>query len=141
MVIVVDPEEEAGDLDGVRRRKALVKLYIAGDQLGDTMLRNSVMDYLIHISSFSQYNMGEFEIKLAFTRLPEGSKLRAFIVHECQRWPDQGWLKEIRERLPSEFFVDLALHLMGLQEQQPRLPTRCTFHDHDAEVPRCIGPR
>ena len=120
---------------------ALVKLYIAGAQLGDTLLRNTVIDKLIKLNQLTGLGIGLEPIQLAYHKLPESSKLLALILDRFRRDDNLHWLKQHRAFLPPVFFVDLAFYLKTPEGQQQYMPPPCFFHDHDAEVPTCVGPR
>lgn len=121
-----------------RQRDGLVKLYITGDQLGDTLLRNKIIDKLEVLHQTFSLNFCSPSINLAYARLPKSAKLRSYILYTYRACPGRDSLSVMRKELHRDFLIDLVLFLKTPDGQQSRSRPTCAFHDHDADVPICV---
>lgn len=79
-VVVVDSEDGGEEDDkGAKERMLLARLYVVGDQLGETLLRNTVIDKMFDLNEKTGSGMGADPITIAYAQTPEGSKLRLLV--------------------------------------------------------------
>ncbi|KAK3658475.1 hypothetical protein LTR56_001886 [Elasticomyces elasticus] len=96
--------------DGTR---SLVRLYVAADFLGDAGLKRQTIDCLANIlEAINQlHGLGRLLI-FVWQSTPPGSGLRKFMLDYIAsvRTLMHDWLAKLVGVLPTDFYVDLALH-------------------------------
>lgn len=144
--IVVATKEElaaAADTSTGLRGKRLAKLYVAGEYLGDSLLRNAVIDRLHETHIESNHGPGIDEINVAYEGTSAPSTLRRLIVDYFVAYNHASlvkWCEEAAEELPKEFFSELAFALAraDFEKTKPEWEAGdCTYHEHNADVPSC----
>lgn len=141
-VVVLDPEQATEDQQGSRQRLGLINLYIIGDRLSDTLLRNTVINKIIAITRFTKRGFRTETIRLVYAELLPSSKLSKFIADPYVGHGSAAWLSDKRSALPKEFFEDLTIAMKSYQSMEGGLCALdekgdCTYHDHDFDVPEC----
>ncbi|KAK4542310.1 hypothetical protein LTR36_006963 [Oleoguttula mirabilis] len=144
-VVVASDEEISADAFGVVRGTRLAKLYVLAEFLGDTFLRNTVVDQLRTLHTSCETGPGTAEIIIAFEDVPAESTLRRLVLgwyldKACVDVVE--WMDENCEELPKAFFVDLAIKqfqasLNGIKASKWD-QGKCTYHEHNDEVPACV---
>lgn len=127
---------------------SLAKLWLLGNRLQDTRLRNSVMDAFLHamIDGWSCVNdvvelLPPATIFLIWSASSTGCALRRLVLNCYLRhslpWTLQGCLYELHGDFVRDLMM-LALHREGRTRDNPPFDTQCCeYHDHDEEHPRC----
>lgn len=143
--IVVEDNEEIATDDGplFNGLSNLARLYVAGDVLGDTRIRNAVIDNIIKTHADTQVAPGCQSVAVAWNFTPEDSTLRKLIIDFYLYASFDTWFKEVSAQFPRSFLVDLVCGRMANNNAAPTLPSsanKCKYHEHDEFVPQCPSP-
>jgi hypothetical protein len=102
--------------------KLLVKLYILGERLLDTPLRNAVIEEIVQLSSLAdeddaEYFMTTGSCNLCYDGTPTGSPLRRLIVDKYIIAGEQDWIEHDREHpvFPAELSQALLAKIASRQ--------------------------
>lgn len=127
---------------GLQRYKALTEVFILGDQLNDTAVRNVAMDQIIELEMKIRYRPSLEAYKLAFSRTPANSSICRFLTDNALCGTSADWLKDCYEELPPSFLEALTLGWARHSCDQsvvfasPLMMPRCTYHEHDLDTPK-----
>ncbi|KAK4893404.1 hypothetical protein LTR27_008300 [Elasticomyces elasticus] len=92
---------------------SLIRLHVASDYLGDKELKRRTIDGLISvIGARRTLHMLRDVLSYIWNSTPPKAGLRKFLLDYVvsRRGGIHEWLRERENDLPSEFFVDLAIH-------------------------------
>lgn len=126
----------------------LAKLWLLGDRLADTKLRNTAMGYFLEafievgeLADYTQIITPE-TVSLIWSETTESCALRRLVLdcyHYCVT-PDQ--MKPCADEFPFEFVKDLMLLKMTPDQYiDPAQQTLCHYHGHDEQHPACADVR
>lgn len=140
-VASLQPRES--DRGGTKRRQELARLYVVAQFLGDTRLRNAIVDIWIANDRSTDKGPGVELISFLYENTPQDCPLMRLIKdwHVCH--PQGDWLARTHHELPKQFLVDLAVSWAinnrdGKGALNPTRARHCTYHEHDAEDPLCV---
>ena len=143
-IVLLDTKDIENDTDGAKRNVLGTKLYILADRLGDTLLQNKVIDYLIDLMKSVSRGPTATAVSLAYEELLETATLRKFVLDVHVKLADAKWLKAEERTLPREFIHDLALRWAAFARSNSYMQwngfgsfQKCQFHVHNDDVPKC----
>ena len=144
-IVTASAEEEAEDAETVIRAGRLTELYLMGDSLGDTLLRNAVTDRLRTLWIAAVRGPSAEATRLVYNGGAEGCKLQRLCLdwYLCSRNADTAdWLGQHQAKLPKAFLADLAAVFMRANYDSDNVTdweeaSSRTYHDHDTDVPPC----
>ncbi|KAF2764053.1 hypothetical protein EJ03DRAFT_386221 [Teratosphaeria nubilosa] len=141
-IVVVNGAQTPDETNSEVHCDSLAELYLVGDVLGDTLLRNTVVDRIRKNCSRLKRGPSNTCVNLAYSSTPENSALRRLVVDWHAREVASDWLKSSQNMLPLEFYKDLAIawaeaRLSLNQIADWKNAGQCNYHDHDEEVSAC----
>ncbi|KAK5679431.1 hypothetical protein LTS10_008249 [Elasticomyces elasticus] len=146
---VIDVKQEDGDIvdesrsvvesekqreDWYQRARRLMELHVAADFLGDDKLKDRTIDTLTSLVGHRRRLHGIAKLlPYVWNATASGSGLRILLLDYVMTLHDGAtFLKSIQQRLPAEFFTDLALAQLasypgGRKDRMP-LPARRRYY-------------
>ncbi|KAK3703248.1 hypothetical protein LTR37_014588 [Vermiconidia calcicola] len=142
--IVINECESVEEASKTRKQYSeLIELYVVGDRLENTNLRNEVMTALVQLQEQSDPNPGCKNVSRVYKETPESSPLRRFVLDSwLDADPDEAipYMKYMRLKFPTEFIFDMALELFQGKTRPAVRPVdrpKCFYHEHNDETPAC----
>jgi hypothetical protein len=162
-----DDENPAGDLEVQHALNDLFELWLLGDRLSDTTLRNRVMDALLYIiREYGPWIEDNAEaitpetVSLIWSRTAGHRAIRRLVVDYYALY---GWSHEVMlfvDECGTDFKQDLLLRILelartgdrgslrnfnpggidrALRRADPARQKPCHYHEHDEQHPTCLS--
>lgn len=141
-MVVMDPEEVNKDTKGTKQYERLTSMYMLGQALQSTLLRNAAINSFIAVKNKVHVLPDRLTIETAFACTPENSPLQRLLVDLFQHCENAEWLKQEGKELPHGFLLALVHGRALLKGRKPanmKSSDRCKYHQHDKDVPKNPG--
>jgi len=144
-IVLLDSSALEQDPIGSAQRQLLIGLYVLGDKLRDTALRNMAIDcYIINLEQ-QGLMPGSASIDRIWNCTPENSKLRKLVLDFALWMSDEKLVQQLeamRKTYSLAFLADIAIALAKAGRTRsktlsPHKSPACTYHDHDEVEPSC----
>ncbi|MCJ1463814.1 hypothetical protein MMC07_002423 [Pseudocyphellaria aurata] len=120
----------------------LIRMYVLGDVLGATMLKNAVIDKMVEVVNQTLACPIPSDTELLYENTIETAKLRILILDVFENRNIVSLIKTHEGNWDGQFMRDLVVRLKSKEKNEGPFPWRCEsqycsrYHEHDEWAPR-----